>query len=55
MNPQLQSIESEWKLQKLTLEEYAELVADLEAEVMQLKSIVSNQVSLIEELQCQVK
>ncbi len=36
-----------------TFEEYKEAIAELEAEVMQLKNIVIDQTRLIRDLQCQ--
>lgn len=42
-----------FKQKQSTLEEYKEAIAELEAEVMQLKNIVSDQTSLIRDLQCQ--
>ena len=39
--------------QQLTLQEYEEAIAELEAEVVQLKNIVQNQEHLIQDLQCQ--
>ena len=53
MKQQLQSVQSELNSRQHTIEQYAELVIELKAEVMQLQNIVSDQANLIEDLQCQ--